>query len=206
LAQAVRRNLRAYADGGRPLDAWIFQLLDPRASPQYLITLPDRSRLADYARVDREFFYAYRAAREAGFDVPRDPRVDWKAIEQQLKRVVARLRPADETVYDSRAREVERAVRAILARGGRVILLRMPTSGLVLEAEQKRWPRALFWDRVAASTRARTVHFEDWPGLNGFTCPDGSHLDYRDRSAFTEAFVDASGLGTRSTVQRASVR
>jgi hypothetical protein len=198
LTQAVRRRLRAYADGGRPLDAWLFRLLDTRASPQYLITLPDRSRLADYTRVHKPGFYLIRVGRELGADIPADPRIDWKALEQELTRAVRHLRPADESVYRSRAQEVERAVRTIQARGGHVILLRMPTSGLVLEADRRRWPRNRFWNHVAASSQARTIYFEDWPGLNSFTCPDGSHLDYRDRAAFTKAFAAAAGFTTRS--------
>ena len=33
------------------------------------------------------------------------------------------------------------------------------------------------------------IHFEDYPGLSGYDCPDGSHLDVRDARKFTRALV-----------------
>ena len=38
------------------------------------------------------------------------------------------------------------------------------------------WPREVYWDRLAAHSRALAIHFEDYPHLAGFQCPDGSHL------------------------------
>ena len=56
--------------------------------------------------------------------------------------------------------------------------------------ERHTWPRALFWDRLAGATRAMTVHFEDYPQLARFGCPDGSHLGADDVPGFTRALVE----------------
>lgn len=83
------------------------------------------------------------------------------------------------------------AIDRIQARGGRVILLRLPTTGGHWELDQEYYPRSRYWDRLAALTHAEVVHFEDVPGLSDFDLPDTSHLDYRDRDAFTANLLQA---------------
>ena len=79
-------------------------------------------------------------------------------------------------------------VRRIEDRGGRVVFVKLPVSGELVRFEQKRFPRQRYWDVLAASTSAVTIHCADHPELAGFECPDGSHLDYRDARVFTRAF------------------
>jgi hypothetical protein len=57
--------------------------------------------------------------------------------------------------------------------------------------EEKRYPRAQFWDRFAALPNVHAVNFEDVPALKSIAVPDGSHVDYRNRAALTRALVDA---------------
>ncbi|MGH8482027.1 MAG: hypothetical protein ACRES8_06170, partial [Nevskiaceae bacterium] len=80
--------------------------------------------------------------------------------------------------------------RAIRARGGRVAFVVLPKSGLVRMLEERRYPRAQFWDRFVALAEAPSVHFEDVPAWRGLECPDGSHLDLRQRAAFTEGLAE----------------
>ena len=44
---------------------------------------------------------------------------------------------------------------------------------------------------------APAVHFEDVPGMRDIECPDGSHLDYRQRAGFTAALAQALELDRR---------
>ena len=85
---------------------------------------------------------------------------------------------------------VERFVDKIQARGGRVVFVRMPTSGNVRKDEESQYPREKYWDYFAKRTRALTIHFKDYPVLSGYTLPDGSHLDYRDAATFTESLSE----------------
>lgn len=71
------------------------------------------------------------------------------------------------------------------ARGGQLILLRMPITGGMWERENARFPRELYWDRIEPLTGIRTIHFLDDPVMAQFNCPDGSHLDVSDSPAFT---------------------
>ena len=82
-------------------------------------------------------------------------------------------------------------VSKIQQRGGKVILVRYPSTEKVRELENKFAPRPGFWDRIVRETGAdQSFHFEDHPTLSGFTCPEWSHLSKKDATRFTKALVD----------------
>jgi hypothetical protein len=85
---------------------------------------------------------------------------------------------------------VDTAVKKIQVRGGRVIFVRFPVSGELRQLEEELYPRRDYWDRFAALTSAETIHFADAPDLAHFVCPEDSHLDVRDVSAFTGSLID----------------
>lgn len=198
LSQRWRRMLRSYADGARPLTALLIRIFG-NDTPQYLVTLPDRSRLADYRRVAMPAFYYRRVIRSLGEEVQLPPQATHEDLQRLLESRIQRLQPDDETIFMSQQRleYLESLIRMIQDRGGQVVFVVMPASGMVRDIEQRRYPRPRFWDRLVAQTSARTVHFEDFPALRDFVCPDGSHLDYRDQVRFTAALVAAAGLERR---------
>jgi hypothetical protein len=81
------------------------------------------------------------------------------------------------------------AVTKIVARGGRVIYIRFPSSGGVLAAERIKFPRAETWDALLAVTGAPGIHFEDHPELASFQCVEWSHLSATDSVEFTRRLV-----------------
>ncbi len=89
------------------------------------------------------------------------------------------------------ADRIERAVRAIKRRGGRVVFVRYPSSGFRLDLEHEFHPREEFWDVFARRSGAECIHFLDVPEMSALRCPDDSHLDMRDAPRFTEALLDA---------------
>lgn len=184
-----------YADGGRPWDSLVNRLVNEKAVPQYLVTLPDRSRKADYQRVQMPDFYLSRVLRHIGNPPEFNSNQQGEALHAQLKAYIDHLKPPTESVQGEQGlADLERVVGAIQSRGGRVVFLAMPTSGLVQMADDKRFPRHLYWDKVVASSTAQTIQWQDHQELSRFNCPDGSHLDERDRAAFTNAFVLVAGL------------
>lgn len=190
LASAVGKRLRSFADGARPLSTLLIRVLDSSATPQYLTTRHDRSRLADYSLVQMPDFYYARVLRSLGSNalhLPRNPTYD--DIEFALRGEIGRLQPTSREAFERGMVHVESLVRKIQQRGGHVFFLVMPSSGFVRDIERKRYPRAQFWDHFARQTSAKTHHFEDYPALRDFHCPDGSHLDHRDREKFTEALT-----------------
>jgi hypothetical protein len=81
------------------------------------------------------------------------------------------------------------AVSQIRARGGRVIYIRFPSTGGLLEIERTLFPRAATWDALLAVTGAPGIHFEDHPQLAGFDCPEWSHLSAADSVEFTRRLM-----------------
>lgn len=86
--------------------------------------------------------------------------------------------------------EIEQSVQKMIRRGCRVVFVRLPSSGKVWKLDQQYAPKRLYWDRFAQQTAAETYHFKDYPSLNGFECPDYSHLDYADAVRFTQALAE----------------
>jgi hypothetical protein len=96
----------------------------------------------------------------------------------------------DTRELDGTIDRVERMVQRIQSRGGKVVFLRMPSSGRTYAFEEEAFPRASEWDILAARTSARCVHFQDDRNLSNYRCPDGSHLAGRDTAEFTRRVAD----------------
>ena len=71
------------------------------------------------------------------------------------------------------------------ARGGRVVLIRFPSSGGLLQFEKEAFSRENFWEAIVDSAQVPAYHFEDYEALNQFTCPEWSHLSAPDASTFS---------------------
>jgi hypothetical protein len=178
-ATLVERNLRtlvqerlvlrlpALAPTLRNVQSWVEERALP--PPSGRVALADRSQLSDYRSLD-----------QATLDKTKQLWVD-------------RIRqfgygpPADE--LERGLQSLEAMVTRIQDRGGRVVFVAFPASGIVHEMEEERQPRAKYWDVLAAHTRALTIHFTDYPELASTECLEGSHLDYRDAARFTDAFA-----------------
>ncbi|MEO7423998.1 MAG: hypothetical protein ABI036_02360 [Fibrobacteria bacterium] len=91
--------------------------------------------------------------------------------------------------WESNLRRFKQSVASIQARGGRVIFSRPPSSGELYALERKNTPNAAFWDRVLAETGAPGINFEDHAELQGFDCPEWSHLNARDATEYTKRFA-----------------
>lgn len=78
-----------------------------------------------------------------------------------------------------------KAVQAIEQRGGKVVFIRFPSSGELRTLENKFSPRQLFWEQILSVSGANGIHFEDYPELSSFECPEWSHLTKEDSIEFT---------------------
>jgi hypothetical protein len=136
-------------------------------APPYLVTHADRTRFADFSLTDVGLQRHVRIERIATWDKSTLDAQQW--------------------LDDALA--IEPAIAAIQARGGRVVYVRMPTCDERWEADEQIAPKAQFWDRLAARTRAIAVHFKDVPELAKFPCPDTSHIASKDGPEFTRALL-----------------
>jgi hypothetical protein len=135
--------------------------------PPYVTTHADRTRYADFTLTDLETKLTRRLAKIETWEDESPDRKEW------LDNALA----------------IEPAVSAIQARGGKVVYVRMPTCDELWDADERMFPKALFWDQLAARTHAVAIHFKDDAELASFQCPDTSHLDARDAPAFTRALL-----------------
>lgn len=195
LTSRLRNALRSYADGARPLTSLLTRIFVRDSTPQYLVTLPDRSRLANYRLLPMPTFYYERVVRNLGQQVDFPTNATYADVERILKEKIDQIKPNENSDYMRRLEYLEKLVQIIRGRGGKIFFVVMPSSGLVREIERKNYPRNLFWDQFAKQISARTIHFEDFRSLSSFICPDGSHLDYRDRAKFTTELIEIAGFG-----------
>lgn len=163
LREMLDASLRSFALRVRPQ-----QLFVGRAGDGYLRMLPSRSQQADYSKTDTGRAYERRMELLMGGSEPRQ---------------------ADAADFEKRLAHLRSLVATIEARGGDVVFVRFPSTRGVLDIDNIRYPRALFWDRLGEGVGGRKIHFADYPELAGFELPDGVHLDVRDQPAFTRALA-----------------
>lgn len=98
--------------------------------------------------------------------------------------------PASGARLDSFFVSIKTACDKIKARGGEVLFVRTPSSGLFLQMEQKGFPREKYWDKLLAFTDCPGIHYADYPAIAHFTCPEWSHLSPQDAIVFTKNFIE----------------
>ncbi|MBW2280732.1 MAG: hypothetical protein JRG82_08290 [Deltaproteobacteria bacterium] len=118
-------------------------------------------------------------------------RVSKSALRMLAKARYDKMQRSDPGAWLGATDRIEGWIERIQARGGRVAIVRFPTSGAHWEFDEKAYPREHYWDRFAARTSAVTLHFRDSAALSSFRLPDGSHVDFRRAPAFTRALIDA---------------
>src|SRR5687767_1344243 len=90
---------------------------------------------------------------------------------------------------ETRFRETAKHIATIQARGGKVVFLRLPVTGPLVEREEKLAPRAATWDRLLRENNVPAIHFAEHAELNAFDCPEWSHLSAEDSVEFTRRLV-----------------
>jgi hypothetical protein len=105
-------------------------------------------------------------------------------------RSVNKTPPASGALLDSFFIAIKNNVDKIRARGGQVIFVRTPSSNPMRMGEQKAFPRSQYWDSLLTVTGCAGIHFEDYPEISNFVCPEWSHLSPADAIVFTNHFVD----------------
>ena len=101
-------------------------------------------------------------------------------------RSVSKDPPPNAAKTDSMIGIIKKDIDKIIARGGQVIFVRTPSSGPFWEGEQRGFPRALYWEKILATTGVNGVHFKDYPATDHFICPEFSHLKQSDAVVYTQ--------------------
>lgn len=131
--------------------------------------LPDLSKQIDYSQQDK-------AALTAGF-------VAEKAQNYQDQP------PMSADIWQQQVKKVSRLVEKIYQRGGKVIIIRMPTDKGHWDLDERYYPHQQFWRDIAAIPHVQAIHFKEYPALAQFNLADSSHLDKQDAVTFTQALL-----------------
>ncbi len=92
-------------------------------------------------------------------------------------------------MYDGLMARIVNSVETIRERGGEVIFLRLPSTGWYIEHEREMWPRDEYWEHLLKETGSVGIHFEDYEQLQGFDCPEWSHLNGEDATEYTKRLM-----------------
>jgi hypothetical protein len=134
----------------------------------------------------------YHADRSGDIDYRKtDPEATKRHFAETVEGNIARMPRRDPEEWLRDLAPVFGWVRAIQARGGQVIFYESPTSGLTRQINERLFPPAQYWDRFAAASPAPALSANAIPALAATPLPDDSHIDYRDKAAYTNRLVDA---------------
>jgi len=97
--------------------------------------------------------------------------------------------PVDGAVLDGILNELKIAVKKIESRGGRVMFVRTPSSGVMGDGERMVFKRSKYWDGILKATGAQGIHFDDNAVTAKLICPEWSHLSPSDAIIYTREFV-----------------
>lgn len=110
---------------------------------------------------------------------------------------------------EARFGQTVKLIADIRARGGRVVFVRMPVQGPLVEREELLAPLAATWHRLIRENGVPAINFADHPELSSFTLPEWSHLSAPDSVEFTKRLVPhlqrALGTTTDATATTATV-
>lgn len=189
--KAKVKSLSNIYSSGIPLPRLFRSALGREPVPRdYLITDAQRERDADYTLVQQPAFYLARVLRHLGKHVYIGGRTTLaQAIQEIRKAIPSGLRKKRQPANFVYINELTQRLRQ---RGGRVVFVRFPTSGLVWEIDQARLPKEYDWDQFARYSLAPTIHFMDYPELQ-YQLADGSHLDQSQKQAFTRSLARIIG-------------
>lgn len=77
----------------------------------------------------------------------------------------------------------------IKSRGGHVVFVRTPSTGMMGQGEKMIFPKEKFWDRLLKETGCPGFHYADNPVMSQLVCIEESHLKPKDAIIFTQEFV-----------------
>jgi hypothetical protein len=166
LAGFAQERVALLALGGRPVVTTLARGKPP--APTLVAAARDRTSVGMYSLAEPGALEVKARNRLSNFAGPPPAPQDWV----------------------TRALAIEPLVQRIRARGGDVLIVRMPISGRLAAGFDEHYPRTQYWDAFAAKSRAHVVHFHDIPALRDLQCPDEMHIDGKDRATFTRAIVD----------------
>lgn len=102
----------------------------------------------------------------------------------------AKITPIKGAVLNAFLKEIKTSIDKITSRGGRVVFIRPPSTGISLERENRLYPRKDYWDYLLQYTSTPGYYFTDYPSIAGLPCVDESHLAPQNAVIYTTQLVN----------------
>jgi hypothetical protein len=90
---------------------------------------------------------------------------------------------------EKRFKDTVQHIAALKARGVKIVFVRMPVSGPLVDKEEAIVPLAAGWGRLVRENGVPAINFSDHPELSSFELPEWSHLSAPDSVEFTRRLV-----------------
>ena len=90
---------------------------------------------------------------------------------------------------EQRFQDTAKHIATLRARGVKVVFVRMPVQGPLVQKEEAIVPLAFGWGRLVQENGVPAINFADHPELSSFTLPEWSHLSAPDSVEFTKRLV-----------------
>lgn len=87
-------------------------------------------------------------------------------------------------------KEIKIYVDKIRSRGGIVVFVRPPSDGMLLETENRDYPRKQYWDRLIEYTKAPGYYYSDYAATAHLMCVEESHLSPHDAAIYTAQLIN----------------
>lgn len=155
-----------------PLRALFRSVQYRQLCPRGRIGTDDRQTLLQYDRLPAQYMQRVRSNRvQQQYQKLEDPPPNLEHWKQQLQ------------AFSDQAQKIRK-------RGGRVLIVRLPTTGDYFRIDQQLYPRDEFWSLVEEDENLDTVHFQDVPAMRQLECPETSHLAEGSVVACTMALAE----------------
>lgn len=188
LKRIVDQNLVTHLEGAKPATIITLLGVGANSAENYLVTHLNRSRDADYLKVNSNDVYAERIKRNYGKNLINNQKLSYEKIFSIYEKEIENLGVSSNKEFLNSVNKIVEYIQKIENRGGKVVLIRFPSDKLIWKIDEKRYPRDAFWKELEKKHK-NTIYFKDYPELSKYELPDGSHLDFRDKNSFTKEIL-----------------
>jgi hypothetical protein len=187
----VMRRVRqvSWSDG---VEVWLqryvygqLTLLHPSLRLREVVGSLKTYRRLPYAHV------AMTADRALGIDFTMLDADYFKRLEVKAAQLIPSHTYLGEEALGARMARYRAAVATIHERGGSVVFVRPVATGAMWAFERAVYPTKEWWGRYVDGLGACALSFEQVEAMQELACPDGSHLDMRDRERATRMMGQA---------------
>jgi hypothetical protein len=102
---------------------------------------------------------------------------------------VAKFQELMGKAIEKRFADTAKHIATLKARGVRIVFVRFPVAGPLIEKEEAIVPLAAGWGRLVQENNVPAINFSDHPELSTFVLPEWSHLSAPDSVEYTRLLV-----------------